>query len=357
MGNSSYTVQNLVDIARARGDLAPTLPVGGAYETVALSAINDAMTEMLAGSWKGSPFNFKFNRVNVPPFFINSWQQDYASNVVNLGWLESCGAWNTSSTQFPKPFRVVEVRRDVLTTSLQTNNYAKISWMQNKDLTFGAWGQSQQAAMTGLQNPGPGAIYIDPSTATALPKNPITQVKDTFGNLWIVTGYGTCGNVNPFTTNQNPNNTYPTLSNPNVVPITVTDGSVTWTAVNPVSAGFRINPCPSQTGPVWQITPVAQMRIAQFTKLNQFLEPIPDDFFKYIKDGFFTQCYRFSPDPKVRAKYEDELKLWMQSLNKAVSQGSREEDDFGFVPMSNIMETGWAYNSVNPAQPYGPWGV
>jgi hypothetical protein len=30
-----YTLQNLVDIARTRGDIAPALPTGGSYETVA----------------------------------------------------------------------------------------------------------------------------------------------------------------------------------------------------------------------------------------------------------------------------------------------------------------------------------
>src|SRR5579859_4918350 len=126
MGNSSFTLQNLVDIARTRGDIAPALPVGGSYETIALSAINDAITWLLSGSAKGSPYNWKFNRINVPPFFINSYQQDYASNNVNLGWLESCGAYNTSSTQFPKPFRTIEVKKDVLLTNDQMGNLAKI---------------------------------------------------------------------------------------------------------------------------------------------------------------------------------------------------------------------------------------
>jgi hypothetical protein len=357
MGNSSYTVQNLVDIARAMGDLAPTLPTGGAYETVALSAINDAMTAMLAGSSKGSPFNFKFNRIIIPPFFINSWQQDYASNVVNLGWLESCGAWNTSSTQYPKPFAVVDVRRDVLITSLQTtgSNNARIAWMQNDTMTFGTWGVSQINSLTGIQNPGPGAVYTSPLGATSMPSNPITQVQDSFGNLWLVTTYGTCGNTNPFLSNLNP--VFPTLAKPSTVATTVTDGSVTWTAINPKAAGFRIYPGPSQTGPVWQIAPIGQAKIQQFTKLNQFIEPIPDDYFSYIKTGFFAQCYRFSPDPKLRTKFDMEFKLWMQALDNAVRQGSREQDDWGFVPMSNVMETGWAYNSVNPAQPYGPWGI
>jgi hypothetical protein len=353
MGNSSFTLQNMVDIARTRGDIAPALPTGGSYETVALAAANDAMTAMLAGSSKGSPFNFKFNRILVPPFFVNSYQQDYASPLVTLGWLESCGAYNTSSTQYPKPFRVLEVRRDVLLTNAQSGNYAKISWMQNDTLTFGVWGQTQALGLTGLQNPGPGVTYSNPAGLTSTPANPITQVADAFGNFWLLTQYGTCGNVNPFLSNLNP--VFPTFSKPSTVATTVADGSVVWTALNPKGQGFRINPMPTQTGPVWQVTPIGQGRIAPFTKLSQFLEPIPDDYFSYFKDGFFAQCYRYHPDPKIRAKFQDEYKIWMTSLSRAVSQGSREEDDFGFVPGSNIMDTGWAFNPVNPAMPYGPW--
>ena len=354
MGNSSFTLQNLVDIARTRGDIAPALPTGGSYETVALSCANDAMTAMLAGSQKGSPFNFKFNRILIPPFYVNSYQQDYASSVVNLGWLESCNAYNTSSTQYPKPERYLEVRRDVMLVSAQTGRCAKISWMQNDTLTYGTWGQTQILSLTGLKNPGPGVVYTTPVGATATPANPITQVADSFGNLWILTTYGTCGNTDPFATNLNP--VFPTFPSPTIVATTVTDGTVVWTAVNPKGQGFRLNPMPTQTGPVWQITPIGQARIAPFTRMSQFLEPIPDDYFSYFKDGFFAQCYRYHPDPKIREKFQDEYKLWMTSLNRAVSQGSREEDDWGFVPSTNVMDTGWAWNPVNPAMPFGPWG-
>ncbi len=421
MGNSSYTLQNLVDIARTRGDIAPALPTGGSYETVALSAANDAMTAMLAGSSKGSPFNFKFNRILIPPFFINSYQQDYASSVLNLGWLESCGAYNTSSTQYPKPFRIVEVKRDVLLTNSQQGNLAKIAWMQNDTLTYGTWGVTQILGLTGLQNPGPGVSYTDPSGATSTPANPTTQVKDAAGNFWMLTTYGTCGSFNPFspvssvvtisagtvtvtapnglsvgavvvgsgfatltglnglaltvvtasptgftaaTTLNNGSDTvgsfsitptYPTLPRPTLTATTVADGSVVWTAVNPKGQGFRLNPMPTQTGPVWQIAPIGQARIAPFTRMQQYLEPVPDDYFTYFKDGFFAQCYRYHPDPKVRQKFENEMTIWMRSLDRAVSQGSREADDFGFVPTTNVMDTGWAFNPVNPAMPYGPW--
>lgn len=353
MGNSSYTLQDLVDIARTLADVAPALPVGGAYETVATSSANDTMTAMLAGSSHGSPFNFKFNRIDIAPFFVNSWQQDYATANVNLGWLESCNAYNTSSTQYPKPVRVVEVKRDVLITNAQTGNLAKISWMENDTLVYGTWGLSQQNSLTGLQNPGPGAVYTNPIGMASTPINPVTQVEDAFGHFWVLTTYGTCGITNPFLTDLAP--VFPTPLLPNTVATTVMDGTVVWTAVNPKGQGFRLNPMPSQTGPVWEIAPVGQAKIARFTSLGQYLEPIPDDFFTYFQNGFFAQCYRRSPNKDVRSKFSDEWKIWMESLDAAVRQGSREADDFGFVPTSNVMDSGWAFNPVNPAMPYGPW--
>ena len=354
--NSSYTLQNLVDIARDLGDVAPVLPTGGSYELTAFACANDTMTAILAGNSKGSPFNFKFNRIPVSPFFINSWQQDYASASVNIGWLESCNAYNTSSTSIPKPVRQVEVKRDVQLTNAQTGNCAKIQWEQNSSLQYGVWGESQVDSLTGLQNPGPGVVYTNPLGLTALPANPITQVQDSFGNLWLVTTYGTCGNTNPFLTNQNPLKHYPTLTNPTQVAATVADGSVVWTAINPYGQGFRLNPMPSQTGPVWQIQPIAQMKIAKFTSLSQYIEPIPDDWFMHFQNGFFAQCYRRSVDPKVRAKFKDEWAIWQKSLDLAVSQGSREQDDWGFFPTTpGVMDTGYGFATNTPSMPFGPW--
>jgi len=429
MPNSSYRGQDLVDIARGLGDLAPVLPTGGFYETVALSAMNDTMTAILAGSSKGSPFNFKFNRLLVPPFYLNTYQQDYASQMTNLGWLEYCGAYQMIAAQtIPNPFCVVEVRRDLLLTGPygEYGNVPKICWMQNDTLTFGTWGQLETVSLSGLINPGPGAVYTSPVGTTSMPINGITQVVDSFGNYWIVTGYGTCGDVNPFagvvsssavisggvltvvapnvyTVNEpitaqkfatltqlngaalvvetasptgftalvpsfadgsdttgtfNIAPLYPTLTNPTQVATTVTDGSVTWTAVWPKGQGFRIAPMPAQTGPTWQLQPVAQMRIPRFTSLDQFLEPIPDDFFTYFQNGFFAQCYRRSPDSKVRAKFKDEWAIFMKSLDDAVRQGSREQDDWGFYPGTpGVMDTGFGSGSmISPAFPFGPWG-
>ena len=147
--------------------------------------------------------------------------------------------------------------------------------------------------------------------------------------------------------------------NPSVsstVATTVNDGTVVWTAINPKGQGFRLNPIPPNSGVVWLVNPVAQMRVPRFTNMQQTLEPIPDDWEKYFKDGFYAQCYRHSPDPKVRLKFKDEWELFMKSLDNAVKAGQREMNDFGFYPGNpGVMNTGWAVNPTRPDWPYGPW--
>lgn len=356
MGNSSIQVRQVVDDARTFAELAPVLPTGGYSDQPALSITNDTMTAMLMGTPNGEPFNWKWNRILVPPFFINSYQQDYfLPGLVNLGWLEGCTAVYQNTTTFPKRIRQVEVRRDVQETSAQTGMAAKIQWMQVDTMMCGIWGQPQNQSLTGLQNPGPGVVYTDPTGLTSMPANPITCITDAFGNFWVVTQYGTCGNTNPFATNQNP--VFPTLQASTTVATVVTDGSVKWTAINPKGQGMRINPQPSQTGPLWQILPIGQARVPFFTKLSQYIDPVPDDFYTYFKQGFFAQCFRRSPDPKVRAKFTEEWTLWLKSLDNAVKQGSREMDDWGFYPGTGVMDTGYGYQPVSPAWPYGPWVV
>ena len=355
MGNSSIQIRSLVDDARTFAEIAPVLPTGGFSSQPAISIVNDTMTAMLMGTPDGQPFNWKWNRILIPPFYINSWQQDYfIPGLVNLGWLEGGTAVCQNSTTFPKRIRYIEVHRDVMETSAQTNNFAKAAWMQVDTMMVGVWGQAQAESLTGLQNPGPGVVYTNPLGQIQMPANPITGIKDAFGNFWVLTGYGTCGSTNPFASNLNP--AFPSQQLPSTVATTVTDGSVIWTAVNPKGQGIRLNPTPSQTGTLWQILLVGQARIPQFTLMSQYLDPVPDDYYSYFKQGFFAQCFRRSPDPKVRARFRDEWSIWLKSLDNAVKQGSREMDDWGFYPSSaSVMETGFGYNPINPAIPYGPW--
>jgi hypothetical protein len=427
--NSTITLQDISDQASAFGDLAPALATGGYSTQPAQSIGNDVMTAFLLGTGDGMPFNWKWNSLNIKPFYTISLQQDYfVQGVCNLGWLESSWAININQTSNPKQKLYQEVHRALEVTFDQTGYPGKICWMQNDQLQVGTWGQSQLASPSGLQNPGPNVVYTNPAGAPQNPTNPTTGVADASGNLWLLTTFGTCGAFNPFSpivtataitsnvltvtcanglapntvvilngtgeaflngqslivltanatqftaafthgdyTNASDTGTgaivpvYPVYQagNPSVsstVATTVTDGTCVWTAINPKGQGFRLNPIPPQTGVVWLINPVAQMRVPRFANMQQTLEPIPDDWEKYFKDGFFAQCYRRSPDPKVRLKFKDEWALFLQSLDNAVKQGQREMDDFGFYPGNpGVMDTGWAVNPTRPDWPYGPW--
>lgn len=355
MANSSISLQAIVDDAQSSAELAPCLATGGWSDQPALRVGNTVMTSMLLGGPNGQPFNHKWNRALVTPFPTISWQQDYfVPNLVNLGWLESSWANEFTISSQPKPKIQMEAVKDLDTTYSQTGVPFQICWLPNKLLMTGMWGATELQTITGQNNPGPNVVYTNPLTTSNQPINPITQVVDPNGNFWVLTTYGTCGTTQPVWPNPV---TYPTLTSPNTVASTIADGTVVWTAVNPDGQGFRLSPIPPQTGVVWTINPVYQKRIVQFTSLQQTLDPIPDDYADYFREGFFCQLYRRSPDPKVRTKFKDEWPLWLRSLDMAVRQGNKEMDAFGFFPSSaSVMDVGGAFTWYGPAMPYGyPW--
>jgi hypothetical protein len=351
--NSSYTVQSLIDDVSANGDVAPALATGGWSDQPILHICDDVMRRMMAGGPNGQPFNWKWNRTNVPPFFTISWQQDYfIPGLVNLFYLEIGWAIEYNLTSQPKPKIPVEVKRDLQVTYQQANWPWKACWIPAKLAQVGTWGANEVTTPTGQNNPGPGVVYTNPQGANMQPTNPITCIADPNGNLWVVTTYGTCGNTQPSWPSTP---VYPTLQNPSTVATTVTDGSVVWTAINPNGQAIRLSPIPPQAGPPFQINLVGQMRPQKFTSLTQTLDPLPDDYYPYFKDGVFAECYRRHPDPKVRAKYPQELQLWMKSLDLAVKAGDSELSDFGFYPGGSVMETGWGAGWWGPAYPFAGW--
>jgi len=366
-GNSTISLQSVVDDALSMGDIAPALSTGGFSDQPALSIANDVLNAMLLGGPGGEPFNWKWNRFFVQPFATISLQQDYfVPGNIRLGWLESAFAVDINNTSIPKPKRSIECHRDLLPTDAQTGYPGKMCWIPNDQCLTGTWGQhplgptsvgspgeqTGGASITGAQNPGPNVIYTDPVGTTNQPVNATTIITDPNGNLWVVTTYGQCGATQPVWPT---NPVYPTLASPNTVATTQTDGSVVWTAINPKGQGFRLNPIPPVTGISWLVQPIAQLRPTRFTALANTLEPIPDDYEKYFKQGFFAQCYRRNPDQKVRARFTEEWALFMRDLDMAVRSGQREMDDFGFYPGQSIMDAGTAFNPINPAMPYGVW--
>jgi hypothetical protein len=215
----------------------------------------------------------------------------------------------------------------------------QVCWLPNDQLTYTMW-----AANTTY-----GKLLGVPSG----PSNPIMQIQDPNGAFWIVsnnlTQNVTTGSSQPAWTNPA---LFPTPTNPTQAASTVTDGTVTWTAVNPKGQGFRLNPLPPQTGVIYQVNAIGQMLTPMFTKMSQTLEPIPDDYAAYFRQGFVAHCYRHSTEAKIRAKFRDEYQLWISALQDSQEKGDREADNKGFYPSNGIMGTGYTID-VGPAWPYG----
>lgn len=354
-GQSSVKLQEIVDDARSLADTAPALATAGFENQPALRMADTVMRAMLTGGPNGQPYNWKWNRFYTPPFPTISWQQDYfVPNLVTLGWLESCWANEFNITSQPKPKFPMSVVKDLQSTFIQTGYPNRIGWLPNRLLLTGTWGATELQTITGQNNPGPNVVYTNPIGNQTQPLNPITQITDPNGNLWVVTTFGTCGATQPVWPT---NPAFPTLINPTADSTNVNDGTTVWTAINPNGQGFRLTPLPPQSGQVWTINPSAQSRIQKFTSLNQYLNPIPDDLVEYFREGFHCQCYKYHPDAKVHAKFQESYAQWMKSLDDAVKTFDREPDDYQFVPGSSIMSDGGACIYVGPANPYSyGWG-
>lgn len=361
--NSTKALQEVVDYARTFPELTPTLGVGGLSDQPARWIANRVMNALLGGGYvqlpgraeptRVGPFPWKWNRIIPPWFLTNSWQQDYASYGFNtLKWLQDALIIDINNTQQPKPFFGLEVKRDLPMASTQFGRPGQVCWLQNNQLQYGTWGGGN-SQIVGPVNPGPGFTYINPIGAASSPANAALQIIDANGNYLLMTSFNgitgtpvsvTCGSTAPAA----PANSLPG--------VTVTDGTATWTVLDPYGQGFRLVPRPPQTGVVYQVNLVGQARPVEFTALSQLLNPVPDDFAMYFFEGFTTFCYENSPEQKVAGKFAMRFKLWMDQLQEAIGTGDREPNQGGFYPDKNVMD-GYPTGPVGPAWPFGaPYG-
>ena len=341
---STYTLQNVVDRVKGFGDIEPVLNVGGFSLEPAITIGSDVMTAICA-----TPFPHKWNSVGLPLFYTWSWQQDYAlvnpdgSSVYDVEWLEEGTAINISSNAVPKPWCRVEAGRSL---SMRTGTYSMnsavelgdpgfiVSTLPNGQLYYGVWGQPNVNSSTLGNNPQAGSIYTGPLATQNQPVNPIGQIVDSNGNYLVITTFGTEG-INP------PVAVIGALPGTTVTGTDRGDASTTvWTVVDPIGTGIRIIDVPSQTGVVWQFNVFAQMPPVKFADLDQLLAPLPDKYEPFFRAGFVAQCYRYSPEAKVRAKFKEEWPLWLKSLNDMRVAEDRELEEHSFLPDRTIMGGG-----------------
>lgn len=330
MGSSATTVQMIVDYVSALGELTPVLPVAGFSVNTALTIATDVMNDMIA-----QRFNWKWNRMLIPPFYTISWQQDYAGlnsrYVSDIGWLERAYWVDINNTSYPKPTYRIEVDRDLEVTSIGGNPPAKIDWQYNKHLTRDVW-------------PGANQTYTNPLGALITPTNPKINILDANGNILVLTTFGITGT------------TAPQLPVKAAEGTTVNDGTCIWTVASPESQGFRITPLPPQQGVVYQCNVIAQMKAPPpFTTMQQQLNPIPDDFISYFREGFIAYCYRMAPNAQLRGQFLQVRNLWLAAMENAMKQGDREQTDAGFIPDRSAVAGIGGLWEIGPAWPFaGP---
>lgn len=326
MGSSTTSIQSVVDYIFSLGELSPVIPAGGYSVNTALTMATDVMADMIS-----QRFNWKWNREKIPPFYTNSWQQDYAMIgslfPAPIGWLENAYWVDINNTALPKPTYPIEVHRDLPVTSISGNPPSKIAWYPNDQLNLGLW-------------PGPNKVYTQPLGAILTPTNPPVSIVDAGANILTLTTYGTTGAIAP---SAPPNSIEGT---------TVNDGSCIWTVCDPNAQGFRIIPLPPQTTVIYQINVVAQRKAPPpFTSMQALINPIPDDYANWFRTGFSVYCYKLSPNPQLRSQFPAMQGSWMGAMEAAMKQGDREPENCGFYPDRTVVAAQGGID-IGPANPY-----
>lgn len=328
MGSSTVTLQDIVDSVAVMADVSPQANPTGYDSATIISAANDTISELIARN-----LNWKWNSFNARPFLTNSWQQDYPQiGISDIGWIEEAWWVDVNSTQRPLPNGPMQARKDLSVALVNNTGYQAsypdtISWMYNKQLQYGDW-------------PGANSVYA-PLINTNVQQNPLTAIIDANGNFLLLTTFGTTGNVAPAA---------PRASKEGV---TVNDGTCTWTVLDPMGQGFRIDVLAPPTGPVYRIVAKCQAKAKRFVNITDTIDPVPDDAAHHFRRGFKAQCYAYSSDSKARAQWPQMRADWMQSMGDAESSADREPEAYMLMPATSIVTPMWG-RMRNPRDPGRP---
>jgi hypothetical protein len=352
-GNSSTspTLQQIAQQMKSNPDFYNVLGGTPGYTTEPfLTIANETMSRILAENMP-----WKWNRKIIPPFLTVSLQQDYCTQITDIGWLED--GWlvdiNNSTSNAngaPKPIRPVETMRDLAQTSAQGVPFA-VCFVPNNQAFMGLW----QA------NTSYGCGYGVPQT----PRTPIQQFLDVNGNILYIdsTNLGlnieSPGFVGPTIT---PPGFYPygisgstqPVAPPNATPGTmVPDNTVVWTVADPLGYALRVSPTPAINGLEWLVVLNYQVRPPQLLTLQATTFPIPNEMVYLFRAGVRAALYRENGNQQGTQMYAD----WEETLVKAVRAGDRQQEDNRMLPECGIM--GGFSPFTNPMQigagwPYGP---
>ena len=349
---STIIFQQIVRSAKAYAELQPQIPASGWAQEPALTIGNDVMQRILAQG-----MDWKWNRGYITAFLSVALQQDYVTQITDLGWLESADRIDinnstNSGNMAPKPVFTMESVRDLGRTSFQGYPF-NCSYVPNSLAYLGQW--------------QPNTVIACSYGVAQIPITPIQQFRDANGNILYIdstvlglninspgfTGapivlptpnpYGTTGSVQP-------------AAAVNATPgTTVADGTVTWTVADPNGYAIRLAPLPALSSLAWLVEPIYQKKAPTLTSLQQSIAPIPDEYAYLFRQGFIAMCYEHAGSKLASEAYAK----WEEAMMTALRAADREREDASFYPSESLMGGGpMKYGMpIGPAWPYTPWGM
>src|SRR6185312_8542470 len=336
------TLQAVANSVRSMPELAPLLGSSGWTQEPAISIANDVMQRIFAQG-----MNWKWNSANIPAILTVSLQQDYVTNVEDIGWLESSTRIDVNNTAQPKPWFQMEAVRQVPRTSLQFNPF-QVCWIPNSLAVMGQWqpntlypcayggGQMQPTPIQQFVDENGNILFIDSTVLKLGPYSPGTgQTLPDFGAAWP---YGTSGSTQPYAPPDSPGGT------------TVQDGTVIWTVASPYWYAIRCNTLPPNGGIAWLLNPVYQKKPPIFTSLQQTIDPVPADHAYLFRTGFLAYAQDYAGSNKAQATYARFEEMMMTAL-----RGADREMEECFIYPSDAITSGYgaAPAPIGPAWPFG----
>jgi len=234
--NNSITLQQIVNEMRVYPEFTPVLGTSGYTEYPMLTIGNNLMQRILAENMA-----WDWNRAYIQPLLTVALQQDYVTQVTDIGWIENCTRLDINNSTnngnlAPKPIFNMEAVRTLQQTSTQNVPF-QICYVKNPLAVMGQW----------YPNTAYGCGYGVPQ----IPVTPIQQFLDENGNILYIDSsvlklnlnspgfngtpitlppnspYGVSGSVKPFAPSGAPPGT------------TVQDGTVVWTVADPNGYALR----------------------------------------------------------------------------------------------------------------------
>lgn len=356
--STSPILQNIVNQLRTYPEFTPILGTSGYTQEPALQIANDVMQRILS---EGMPW--KWNRAYIPPFLTVALQQDYPTQITDIGWLEQGQRVDINNSTnngnlAPKPFWDLNVVRDLSQTSGQ-NVPDSVCFVPNSLAYVGLW--------------QPNTAYPCGYGVAQVPKSPIQQFIDANGNLLYIDstnlglnfagsqGYTTSPIALPSNAPYGISGSTQPLAPEGATPGTlIQDNTVLWTVADPNGYAIRFSPLPALGGLEWLISPTYQVKPPTMPSLQSRISPIPPEYAYLFRQGMRAMLY----DHAGSKKGPDAYAKWEEDLVVAVRGADRQQESYGLVPMDGIMGddfNGISAGQINigPGWPYGgsyPWG-